>query len=1008
MRAFDPSRRRPGLAALTLLSLVLSLLAGWAVAGALSGFLAIEFKDKDVPTETATSAKPAAARAIAPLGEVSVGGNLARGPRVELAQRLLRDAMGGRETADTSEVTIRGRLTTRGSLGNEGFDIRMTATTVAVHARDVIGLSNGLFRIADQIASGHDWADTAGAVTPRLAHRFVDTGAVGIEPDAEAYAAQTDYQHASGALENVVLSKPPYVDAAGLAQAQADWKQFVDHAVAYGYNGVVIPGFLEYVNFDRLGDGFEVYGEDSPYRARHEVMKREVGAMWKYAHDMGLKVVFKSDMLALTGPLEDYLRRETGMDPNDPKLWEVYRAGLDELLGDFEWADGFMIRIGEGGSIYNLTGWDYYSALEVTDADDVRQMLTTATDVAAEHDATVYFRTWSVGVGDVGDMHTNPETYERLFADFDPPNLVVSTKFTMGDFDSWLPLNPTLRVGDQQRMVEMQGRREFEAFNAIPDDTGPAHQSALREFLADNEHIDGAWLWTQDGGPWRAGPMSLYLKSGFWQQYDLNVYTAARLAWDPEVDLGEVNGDWIMRTLTNDPDTAAAIGGIYERSREAVLHGLYIQPYAEKQVFALGLEPPPMMWIFKWDIVSGDSAALSAVYQTVRESKAGVDGAIADGERALAAVERMRVTLEGIPDDSFRDPALAAHLRDSVAYELDLLTTLQTFRVLFLRYYEWLDTGSAAAEQAWQDELPRYRDAVAAHTERWEGNLDWPPYNFFAADTGMQHAERTAITRPAAWVLTGLALLALLLVPALRTGALMPWRVRRAVPTPARWQRLLVALVPLAVVVGSRVAFSAAMSPAYLIATLGSLALLAIAARLVLWWLRPGADAFWLWAALGGVLLLRTVVFMGAVSIRGPGAYWYRFWVDPGVRETYVTIAFGAFLYAFVAVAVALASAYALRLRQGVGAVLLGIGAPLLMLGGLLAAYGLERSLTTINDQLAVLPLGLSRILGLTVHLDIPLALPTYLLGAGGVLALLGLLISVGRRQRVADPSIHR
>ncbi|CCH74365.1 hypothetical protein BN11_430005 [Nostocoides australiense Ben110] len=115
-------------------------------------------------------------------------------------------------------------------------------------------------------------------------------------------------------LEKVATSEAPYVDPAGLAAAQRDWRQFVDHAVAYGYNGVVIPGFLEYVNFDRLGDGHQVYAADSRYRARHEVMKREVGTMWKYAHDMGMRVVFKCDMLALTGPLEDYLQRETGLD----------------------------------------------------------------------------------------------------------------------------------------------------------------------------------------------------------------------------------------------------------------------------------------------------------------------------------------------------------------------------------------------------------------------------------------------------------------------------------------------------------------------------------------------------------------------------------------------------------------------------------------------------------------------------------------------------------------------
>lgn len=165
--------------------------------------------------------------------------------------------------------------------GAEGYVIEADARRVTVRAGAAIGATNALFRIADLIGAGHDWTevDSDGPVTPRLAERFVDTGAVGVQPDPAAYRLQQDYQHASGALEKVVTSEAPYVDPAGLAAAQRDWRQFVDHAVAYGYNGVVIPGFLEYVNFDRLGDGHQVYAADSRYRARHQVMKREVAAL---------------------------------------------------------------------------------------------------------------------------------------------------------------------------------------------------------------------------------------------------------------------------------------------------------------------------------------------------------------------------------------------------------------------------------------------------------------------------------------------------------------------------------------------------------------------------------------------------------------------------------------------------------------------------------------------------------------------------------------------------------
>ncbi|MDT0201689.1 hypothetical protein [Nocardioides sp. AE5] len=1001
MASTEPETTAPhrGWAIGTAIAVLASLVLGWVVANGLSGFLAIEFHDKELPDEQPVQVTPTEVGPLAGLAGLDLPDEVAGSPRGDLATRLLDEALDARElTGETITVSV--SLAGDASLGEEGYVVTSDPGQVTVEAHDPIGATNALFRIADLVAAGHDWADVVsdGPVVPELADRFVDTGAVGVRADEDAYRAQADYQHASGALEDVVLSEPPYVDPDGLEALEADWKQFIDHVVAYGYNGVVIPGFLEYVNFDRLGDGFEVYGPDSPYRARHEVMKRDVGEIWQYADAMGLRVVFKSDMLALTTPLEEYLARETGLDANDEALWEVYRAGLDEFLGDFEWADGFMIRIGEGGSIYNLHGWDYYSALEVTDAAGVRTMLETATDVAADHDADIYFRTWSVGVGDVGDMHTNPETYDHLFDGFVPDNLVVSTKFVMGDFDSYLPLNPTLATGEQRRLVEMQGRREFEAFNSIPDDLGPAHQVALRELRGANQDIDGLWMWTQDGGPWRAGPMSHYLKAGNWELYDLNVYTGGRLGWDPQADLGAAEADWIARTYGNDPAVVEAVGEVFSLSRAAVLDGLYVRPYAERQVFALGLEPPPMMWIFKWDIVSGDTAALAAVYSTVAEHPDGVLGAIKAGESAVATAEQMQQAFLAVPQQLFDDRERYVALASALEYEVDLLRTLQVFRVLFLRYYEWLDTGDSAAYDEFRGALPAYHAAVTAHEQKWHGNLDLPPYNFFAADAGMEHAERVAVTRPAALALALAGLLALVLLPALRSGAFMPWRVRGDAPAPTTRMRWLVLAVPVVVVVGARITFSSALSPWYLVATLGSLALLGAAARGVLAWLRPGADGFWIWAGLGGALVLRSVLFMAAVGVRGPGGYWYRFWIDETTREIYVTLAFAAFLHSLVVVVVVLGAAYGLRLRQGIGAVLIGIGAALLLVSALLGVPGLETALTKLNDEMAVLPLGLSRILGLTVHLGIPSALPTWLLVAGVVAALGGVLAAAGRR----------
>ena len=101
-------------------------------------------------------------------------------------------------------------------------------------------------------------------VAPALEQRFVDTGAVGITPDPQAWAAQDDYVHASGALADVVLAREPWLDPEALAEVDAQWRTYVDRMVSYGYDGVVVPGFLEYVTFEGVEDGDAVSGRAEP------------------------------------------------------------------------------------------------------------------------------------------------------------------------------------------------------------------------------------------------------------------------------------------------------------------------------------------------------------------------------------------------------------------------------------------------------------------------------------------------------------------------------------------------------------------------------------------------------------------------------------------------------------------------------------------------------------------------------------------------------------------------
>jgi hypothetical protein len=116
----------------------------------------------------------------------------------------------------------------------------------------------------------------------------------------------------------------------------------------------------------------------------------------------------------------------------------------------------------------------------------------------------------------------SPASYNEVVGGLDDPHLIVSTKYCLGDFYSYLPLNDTLMTGSQRRIVEFQARREFEGLGAFPNDLGPLEQIALRTFLAANPHIEGVWNWSQIGGRLRAGPRTLYLRAAFWQIFELN------------------------------------------------------------------------------------------------------------------------------------------------------------------------------------------------------------------------------------------------------------------------------------------------------------------------------------------------------------------------------------------------------------------------------------------------------------------------------------------------------
>ncbi|GAB1510198.1 hypothetical protein JCM33774_22400 [Actinophytocola sp. KF-1] len=960
---------------------------GAVVAWQVNDALGLSVRDVDVPAERLTAAPPRPAVAPPPVRGIAVPGD----PRVRKAAEAVADAYVARGAPRPAVGAGAGlRVRTETGLAPEAYRLDRGPDGIEVVASTPAGAAAGLYAIADRVRSGAEVVADGRTTAPRLGLRLTDLGGVGLPDDPARYRTD-DYSLNSDVVGDAILPGAPYVDTAAVERIAGQFRAHVDHSLALGYNAVVVPGFLEYVTFRGLG----VYPDGDSHVARAEAMAAAFGPVWRYAHDMGMRVYLSTDMLALSPPLRAYLERTTGgLDTENPRLWQVYQAGLTELFDRLSYVDGLMVRIGEGGAVYRLPGWDYTSEIAVTTPAAVRAMLRAFLAVAERTGTEVIFRSWSVGIGAVGELHTSRDAYLAVLGDLHDDRLIVSTKYSLGDFYSHLPLNDTLLVGDHRRVVEFQSRREFEGFGALPNDLGVLHRRALRTFLAGNPHVEGVWTWAQGGGPLLAGPRTLTPRTGFWQLYDLNTYVTGRLAWDPDLDPAEATADWARRTFSDDQDTVAAIGEAMALSRHAITTGLYIGPYADKAVRALGLEPPPMMWLFEWDILTGDSAALDTIYAVGRDR---VDEAVREGDDAIRTARRMRDIVAGTDPTTWRDPQLRQRFLATLDYQVDLFATLGAYRTTVLRHAQWLDTGDAAAREAWHTAADRYARASADHVRRHGDDLDLPAYNVTAAGIGLDRAERD---EPMAWLARGLlaAVLATLAVGALSrrsvalralwTGATRPWRLGRADLAPTRVDRVLVWVVPAVAVVLSRAVLTWFAAPAHLVLVLGAWLLFGVVLRLLV---RP-VDPFVLAAAVGGLALLRTVLLLAALALRGPGHYWFDFWTDPTARSLYITVAFAVFLGVFVVAYTALRTG--MGRRAATGRVLVAAGTPLLALGGLVAAIGLEQAMTLWNDQLALLPWGLSRILGITVYLEIPAVLPVVVAGAGAALVLAGAVLS--------------
>ncbi|MDF1666093.1 MAG: hypothetical protein P1V97_30325 [Planctomycetota bacterium] len=579
------------------------------------------------------------------------------------------------------------------------------------------------------------------------------------------------------------IDKAPYVDELHMKASVKRFDEYCAHAARRGYTAVIVGNLIHLVNFDRISsEGPPIYSQDSPYRARHERYQFYYKQVAASAHKHGLKLVIETDFPAWTPPLKQWLGPE-GLTLKNPRLWIAYKAALEELIFDLG-ADLISVRIGEGGGAYNeKTG--YSSAVLTRTIQDTQEVLEQLLSIVESINETkkngrmkLLFRTWTIGIGEIGALHTNPGLYEKVFSKFyGRKDLITVMKHVAMDFFAYIPPNPTIGIGEIPQIVELEARREYEGFHLFPNYRGEEVKRHLQLF-SKTKSFAGISVWPTNGGFLMNSP-TIYRNQGNDDWIDMNVHAFSRLAQDSSLDPGALIEEWGAEKKLS-PSDQTLLSELMLRSDDIVDRGFYIAPFAHKPLPLFGLDYfPTLLWVY-WTRPGTSYAVQSLIYRGCADS---IDEAIKDGEDSIKDLEEQINRAESLQDKAFRIKILEA-----LNYQLSYYVVLGEYRKVFLNQYRWSMTGDSASYDAWQAALPALTKAAAQHRRDYQGNRFLPPWDLREIDRELIDDQRIPSLR---WLAFFLALAlsmigAVALAPIISPQSSMANKVSRPLPTIVR------------------------------------------------------------------------------------------------------------------------------------------------------------------------------------------------------------------------------
>ena len=402
-----------------------------------------------------------------------------------------------------------------------------------------------------------------------------------------------------------------------------DFKLYCQNVRACGFNVITLDDVAHLCEHDFYPEDLKTKIND--YHARYTTL-------FDIANDEGLQVWITTDLMFWNASIEESVGRL------EQKQRDFFIRSIEKILLQFKQIKGIILRFGESDG-KDVDG-DFVSHLCIRTPAQMRRWLKGLLPIMEKYQCWCILRTWSVGVYQIGDMMWNPATLEKSLRGVPTQQLILSMKYGESDFFRYLPLNIGFWLGDVPKIIELQGRREYEGAGRFPSFMGYEYETYRNE-LSHCSSLVGMMVWIQTGGWTQCRRLTFLEQEGIWNELNVRITVSlfqstlscdellGKLTW-PEHFPQWCQGHWIE---------------FCRNSHEVIRRLFYVENFAYQRLFFRRVRIPPMLGI-TWDAI-WIHPVLNEILKTYLGDTATV--LIQRSWEAVAMVDQMLEKLDGHP-----------------------------------------------------------------------------------------------------------------------------------------------------------------------------------------------------------------------------------------------------------------------------------------------------------------------------------------------------------------------